>query len=142
MVQDPVSQPDVPTHKPDNGSSHDDKKYRYTPHSPEDLPEGTFPGHTSTAKCQFTHFHSASSFGYQRVEDFSFIEMMEPSNQFAGGLSGDVWIVFAPPEQDRDVWVFAEYATTNPYESLNSRISIDDEGFTIQRPTVKASQDE
>ncbi|KAK4548637.1 hypothetical protein LTR36_009548 [Oleoguttula mirabilis] len=81
----------------------------------QDPANGTLPTHPRNAKCAFTTLSKPISFDYDDPENFSFTELMEPSTDMPGGISGNIFILPAPADQDQGIRVWVSFATPEPW---------------------------
>ncbi|EMD00779.1 hypothetical protein BAUCODRAFT_182983 [Baudoinia panamericana UAMH 10762] len=74
-----------------------------------------FPAHPENGQCEYKYFSGSISFEFSHADNFSFTEMIEPSTFVPGGISGNVWILPAPPEQTHPIQGWVSYATSEPW---------------------------
>jgi len=74
---------------------------------------------------------------FAHLRNFSFVELVDESNYFSGGISGLLVVMPAEPDQDADVRVSVGLATTEPWRVTKLNYVKDVAGLQLQAPDVR-----
>ncbi|KAK3636676.1 hypothetical protein LTR56_000831 [Elasticomyces elasticus] len=99
------------------------------------------PAHPISQVCAFKYFTEAMQFTFKNVDDFALSEVMDPELYMTGGISGNVWIAAAPPEQEADIVVWVSYASTEPWTVANMDYYYAHGTFGVRFPTIRGSHE-
>ncbi|TKA24413.1 hypothetical protein B0A50_06733 [Salinomyces thailandicus] len=97
----------------------------------------TVPRHPTNRKCAFNFFTESISFGFDEIENFTFNELMQPSSNMPGGITGNIWILPAPPEQEASVRVWISFATTDPWHVTDASYAFEKDSLTLHFPGLR-----
>ncbi|WPH01361.1 Hypothetical protein R9X50_00420300 [Acrodontium crateriforme] len=100
--------------------------------------------HPDTMQCRFDEVSETAKFELKDIANFAFIEMLEQTTPFYGGISGNVWIHPAPTEQDQDIVTWVSYATTSPYRVTDITFNSwgGGEGIELEWPVIERLSDD
>lgn len=99
----------------------------------------TIPAHPANSRCAFNFYSESISFDFKDPGSFSFTEMMKPASYMPGGISGNIWILPAPADQDVPIRVWVSYATTEPIHITNMDYDFTHESLQLRFPKMEKS---
>ncbi|KAI7486503.1 hypothetical protein KC351_g3300 [Hortaea werneckii] len=107
--------------------------------SPDDPPRSntTMPGHPTSDKCTFNYYSDSISFEFEQLDNFALTELLEPTFTDLGAITGNVWVMPAPPGQEVDVKVWVSFATTAPWRVTDASYGYSKGGLELRLPNLE-----
>ncbi|KAK5122293.1 hypothetical protein LTR85_004204 [Meristemomyces frigidus] len=115
----------------DGGGDDDDPPVRGSP------PNGVIPAHPRNSRCDFSVLSDPISFGFDDPENFSFTELMEPAAYMSGDISGNIYILPAPADQDVAIRVWVSFATPEPWHVTYVHYAYAHDSLSLLFPKVE-----
>lgn len=100
-------------------------------------PNNTLPTHPRNSKCAYNVFSEPVSFGFDDPENFSFTELLEPTTYMSGTISGTIYILSAPADQDVAIRVWVSFATPEPWHVTNVNYEFAQDSLALRLPKVE-----
>lgn len=97
----------------------------------------TMPGHPTSGACTFNYYSDSISFGFAELDDFALVELLQPTFDDVGSITGNIWIMPAPPEQEVDVKVWVSFATTAPWRVTDASYGYSKSGLELRFPNLE-----
>ncbi|KAI6797624.1 hypothetical protein KC361_g3838 [Hortaea werneckii] len=103
---------------------------------PDDPPHSntTMPGHPKSDRCTFNYYSDSISFEFAELDDFALTELLEPTRAEWGAITGNIWVMPAPPGQEVDVKVWVSFATTAPWRVTDASYGYSKSGLELRLP--------
>ncbi|KAI7550466.1 hypothetical protein KC331_g3158 [Hortaea werneckii] len=139
LVHD-ASSSGVPADKGQHGSPPEKSRDgNWNPGGPDDpfRSNTTMPGHPTSGACTFNYYSDSISFEFAELDNFSLLELLEPSFSDLGSITGNVWVMPAPPEQEVDVKVWVSFATTAPWRVTDASYGYSKSGLELRFPDLE-----
>ncbi|KAI7087568.1 hypothetical protein KC356_g4059 [Hortaea werneckii] len=97
----------------------------------------TMPGHPKSDKCTFNYYSDSISFEFAELDDFALTELLEPTRAEWGAITGNIWVMPAPPEQEVDVKVWVSFATAAPWRVTDASYGYSKSGLELRLPNLE-----
>ncbi|KXL41550.1 hypothetical protein M433DRAFT_159300 [Acidomyces richmondensis BFW] len=97
--------------------------------SDSDSRNRTWPPHPGNARCPYTHYTEAHTFGFWPNDTFSLIEDI---NFHHTDVTGNMWLLPAPVEQQEPVQISINYATIENFPRSRMHYEHSDNHFTVK----------
>ncbi|KAI6840381.1 hypothetical protein KC340_g10713 [Hortaea werneckii] len=97
----------------------------------------TMPGHPTSGACTFNYYSDSISFEFAELDDFALVELLEPTFNELGAITGNIWVMSAPPEQEVDVKVWVSFATTAPWQVTDASYGYSKSGLELRFPDLE-----
>ncbi|KAI7469407.1 hypothetical protein KC357_g6479 [Hortaea werneckii] len=103
---------------------------------PDDPPHSniTMPRHPKSDRCTFNYYSDSISFEFKELDDFALTELLEPTLTEWGAITGNIWVMPAPPGQEVDVKVWVSFATTAPWRVTDASYGYSKSGLELRLP--------
>ncbi|GAB1743049.1 hypothetical protein NU219Hw_g8744t1 [Hortaea werneckii] len=137
-----ASSSDVPADKGQHGSTPDKSRDGDANAGGPDDPfrsNATMPGHPTSGACTFNYYSDSISFEFAKLDDFALVELLEPTFNDLGAITGNIWIMPAPPEQEVDVKVWVSFATTAPWRVTDASYGLSKSGLELRFPKMEGT---
>ncbi|KAI7212551.1 hypothetical protein KC333_g7055 [Hortaea werneckii] len=97
----------------------------------------TMPGHPTSGACTFNYYSDSISFEFAELDDFALVELLEPTFNELGAITGNIWVMPAPPEQEVNVKVWVSFATTAPWRVTDASYGYSKSGLELRFPDLE-----
>ncbi|OQO00861.1 hypothetical protein B0A48_13548 [Cryoendolithus antarcticus] len=103
----------------------------------DDPPQSTLPPHQASLGCPLAHYTSDTTWRFDQMANFSFLEMLEPKVSMKLDVGGTIYIQPASDDQELDIEVTASYATSRMWTVSSLHFNMDNTGMQLQFPNIE-----